>query len=343
MLNNRFIDTSVFSCTLRTMAKTLNRNAFNEKLIHRYLIERYYFVDRATKNKLLPEEYHGKDLNLIVPEESNNSDDYRADLSLYFKHSDKRVPVEVKWTARELTKANQIAHLRANGGFIVSFKNEADQNHNGIPNIEIDYEDFKDWIASNISKLTRESITTQASGKVAGLNQYWLIFLRGESAEYNFQKMLVHAQKAPFWAFRHDKTALKDILNIQKGDTCIFLFGKGIDQGQGYSGSPDKELMVKGMYIATITNPYYMVLDKVKGAFFEPEKELNHRKWPHFINFKHKESRFLKKYISFGKQGPLGSSLARSVNFGGGTPAQLTLDEFESLTDQLRSSLGLSA
>ena len=37
--------------------KKINRNAFNEKLIHRYLFDRLYFGDRKVKNNLLPKKY----------------------------------------------------------------------------------------------------------------------------------------------------------------------------------------------------------------------------------------------------------------------------------------------
>ncbi len=52
--------------------KKINRNAFNEKLIHRYLFERYYFGDLQQRKKLLPERLHKYKINLIVPEGSKN-------------------------------------------------------------------------------------------------------------------------------------------------------------------------------------------------------------------------------------------------------------------------------
>jgi hypothetical protein len=325
------------------MAKQLNRNAFSEKLIHRYVMERYYFGDKKCKNGLLPEKYHGKEINLIVPEEANESDKaYRADLSLYFKNSDKRIPVEIKWTARDLTKENQINHLKNNDGFVVSFENDVDQMLNGIPNIEIDYEDFKNWMSLNVSKLTRESISEKTAGKLLGLKQYWLVFLRGESSQENFKRMLKASSKTPFWAFRQDRTALGNILNIQKGDTVVFLFGKGVKQGQGYSGAPGKELILEGAYQAKVTVPYYMVLDQDKGTFFESDKTLpiNRRIWPHFIDFKLIKPSYAKAKVNFGKQGKLGAALSRSTNYGGGTPVQLSLAEYESLSDCLNVLLG---
>ncbi len=319
------------------MAKELNRNAFNEKLIHRYLIENYYFANKSARNRLLPEAFHQMEINLIVPEESNESDKaYRADLSLYFKNSDKRIPVEVKWSASGLTKYNQIKHLKENNGFVASFQSNVEIGD--IPSVVIKYEDFKDWVASNISKLIRESITEKTSGESTRINQTWLVFLRGEKAKKNFQKMLRKSPNAPFWAFRQDRTALSNILNIQKGDTCVFLFGKGLKQGQGYSDAPEKELLIDQVYVGKVTKPYYMVLDNEKGTFFESDKKLpiNQRTWPHFIDFKIQKIFSGKKTITYGKQGKLGSALAKSTNFGGGTPVSLTQSEYEGLMDKLR-------
>ena len=79
----------------KTKPKKINRNAFNEKLLHRYALERYYFADRKTRNLLLPKKYHKLEINLVAPEETSKN--YRADLSIFVKEKRKAVPVEVKW------------------------------------------------------------------------------------------------------------------------------------------------------------------------------------------------------------------------------------------------------
>ena len=68
--------------------KGVNLNAFNEKLLHRYLLESLYgLVDDSTniKRKLLPKSKHNmlKKINLIVPE--SNKAGVRPDLELFFK------------------------------------------------------------------------------------------------------------------------------------------------------------------------------------------------------------------------------------------------------------------
>ena len=65
--------------------KKINRNAFNEKLIHRYLFERYYFGSSQQRKKLLPERLHKYQINLIVPEGSKTQERYRADLDIFSK------------------------------------------------------------------------------------------------------------------------------------------------------------------------------------------------------------------------------------------------------------------
>ena len=101
--------------------KKINRNAFNEKLIHRYLSETYY-LDKKERINLVPKRLQSKmsGLNLVVPEDVKSFDDYRADFSLYFKGDSNFYPVEVKWKSSDLKKSNQLQALANNNGFLVS-------------------------------------------------------------------------------------------------------------------------------------------------------------------------------------------------------------------------------
>lgn len=87
--------------------KKINRNAFNEKLIHRYLFERYYFGTSLQRNNLLPERLQKKPINLIVPEDSKSETGYRADLTIYFKNQLRGIPVEVKWLLGDFSKGTR--------------------------------------------------------------------------------------------------------------------------------------------------------------------------------------------------------------------------------------------
>ena len=150
--------------------KKLNRNPFNEKIIHRYLFDRLYFGETKVKLSLLPQKYHSNKINLIVPEKKEK--EYRADLTIYFKEQERGVPVEVKWNGKSSIGQNQINYLRENHGYIISFE---ELNIEDIEYIKIDYRDFTKWISLNISKLTNESLIYQAGIKeLTQGQQKWL-------------------------------------------------------------------------------------------------------------------------------------------------------------------------
>lgn len=313
--------------------KKLNRNAFNEKIIHRYLFERLYFGKADELKKLLPVKYHNYKINLITPEESKK--DYRADLVIYFKEIKEGVPVEVKWNSKSSIGKNQIDFLKENNGIIYSF-DSLSSNYTNISNITIDYNDFQLWISHNISKLTRESLIYQAKISSASKgHQFWIVYLRG-TAHSNWDRMIKNS-KNHFWAFKQNRKALKNIFDIQKGDYCLFIKGLA-SEGMGMSKNPSLKFEYLGWYLTKIKEPYYMALDVKKGTFFE-EKELpiNERRWPHFMDFDIIESCESKKRINYGKRQELADSFANSANNGGGTPVPLNNRQWESLIDKLRS------
>lgn len=319
--------------------KKINRNAFNEKLIHRYLFERYYFGSSVQRRKLLPIWLHKYQINLIVPEDSKSGEGYRADLTLYFQGIDEEVPVEVKWTAETLTKKNQVQYLEKHDGFLVVLGDTTETHQLGIDVVQIDQDDFSDWITENISRLSRESLIYQAgSKKHINRNQYWVVFLKGGPdgpAVKNFDRMLAAKKKTPFWAFRQNRRALPYILDIQKGDRVLFVFGSAQGGGMGHSSGSDVKLKFFRFYECEVVEPYYMALDAARGLFFENgSPSAGDRRWPHFIDFNIKRS-FEKKPLDFGKQGRFGKVFADSANFGGGTPQPLSREQYESLKDLL--------
>lgn len=326
--------------------KKINRNAFNEKVIHRYLFERYYFGTSKQRRALLPEKYQGENINLIVPEDSAVEDAYRADLTIYFKGLDTGVPVEVKWNAKDLTKDNQIDYLKKMNGFLVILGDFEDIEHNGVDVVKINADDFSDWIGENISRLSRESLIYQAgNSKLTNSNQYWVVFLRGgKGAAYkNFHRMLGESSARPFWAFKQDRAALKNILEMQKGDTLVFIIGSSKGGGMGHSKSPNKQITVDNYFITKVKEPYYMALDNKQGLFFETGvKPINHRIWPHFIDFDIIKSYTDNEPLDFGKQEEYGEYFANSANYGGGTPVPITRHAFETLKDRLRKISPLS-
>ncbi|XKT74897.1 MAG: hypothetical protein ACJKSS_01910 [Patescibacteria group bacterium UBA2103] len=314
--------------------KKINRNAFNEKLIHRYLFERYYFGTKKVRDGLLPEKFHGKKINLIAPEETHKESGYRADLTIYFKDYDRGIPVEVKWSAKDLTKNNQLSYLQENEGFLVSFGEK--ENDGLVPHVTINEDDFTSWMQENVSKLARESLIYQAKSKdLSSSSQYWIVFLRGTSHK-NFERMLTASPNSPFWAYTQNEKALRNILDIQQGDYCLFILGYA-KEGMGVSANPKLPLDVSAWYLTKIKEPYYMILEGEKGTFFEDGNiPINKRRWPHFVDFEIVESFNPSKRFFAGKRDEYAQALADSVNYGSGAPAPLLRRQWDSLTDRLR-------
>jgi len=318
--------------------KRINRNAFNEKLIHRYLFERLYFGDQTTIKKLLPERCHKLKINLITPESSQGN--YRADLMIYFKNTKSGLPIEVKWNLKSAIKPNQINYLKKHKGVLISFDKIKGAQFKGVDHIQIDHKDFQDWTAHNISKLSRESLIYQAAvPEISGGAQFWVVFLRG-TAWKNWDRMMNLSAKKPFWAYTQNSKALKNIFDIQQNDLCLFITGVA-SEGIGMSDKPELSFEYRGWYLTRIKTPYYMALDDERGVFFEAGNvAINKRRWPHFTDFDILESfdaRSLNlKTINFGKRGEISTALANSANYGGGTPTPLLRRQWGTLIDTLR-------
>lgn len=321
--------------------KKINRNAFNEKLIHRYLFERYYFGTPQQRRRLLPERLHRNQINLIVPEGSKKEEKYRVDLEIFFNNQTKGVPVEVKWHLSDFKKDNQKNYIKQQEGFVVVLGETEQKLFEGIDVVTISHDDFGEWITENISRLSRESLIYQAESKSLSVkSQYWLVFLKGGgsgAAVRNFDRMLKEKPKNSFWAFRQNSNALPYILDMQKGDKIVFIFASS-GKGMAQSKNPKAEIKIFRYYICNIVEPYYMTLDNQRGLFFEDQEKkpgINDRKWPHFIDFEIKKKSKKNEVIDFGKQGEFTESFSNSFNHGGGTPYPLTRALFEKLKDKL--------
>lgn len=316
--------------TPSTPDKKLNRNAFNEKILHRYIFEKYYFSQKDIRNNLLPKRFHKKDINLIVPEE-NTKNNYRADLSIYFKGEDTSVPVEIKWRGKDFKKENQIRYITKNKGFVIGFGHLKNPDFDYIG---IDPEDFKKWVSLNISKLVGECLSQKV--ELSNSKQYWIVYLFG-NAFMNFDRMFSMYKRTPFWAFRQNKKALKDMFNIQRGDKILFVFG--MSDNRAMQDDPKKNLCIKKWCECTVKEPYYMNLSKETGNFFEEKEDLpvNKRRWPHFINFSIDSISDLGEFENMGKRGKYSTIFAKSVNYGGGVPVQINRSEYEELLDRLNT------
>jgi hypothetical protein len=327
--------------------KKINRNAFNEKLIHRYLFERYYFGNSQQRRKLLPERLHKFQINLIVPEGSKTEAKYRADLEIFFKNQEKGIPVEVKWHLSDFKKDNQKNYIRQENGFVVVLGETDQKIFENIEVVTIDHDDFADWIAENISRLSRESLIYQAESKnLSSKSQYWVVFLKGGAngpAVKNFIRMLKSKPKNTFWAFRQHPKSLPYILDMQKGDKIIFLFASA-GNSMAQPKNPKTEIKVYRYYICNILEPYYMALDDQRGLFFEDKEKnpgINNRHWPHFIDFEIKKKSKKNMELQFGKQGEFAEAFSNSFNHGGGTPYPLSRAQFEKLKDHLNKLISV--
>lgn len=317
--------------------KTLNRNPFNEKLIHRYYIESLYF-NAGMKKSLLPPRLQKLDVLLIVPEDSSqtNTSGYRPDFSIYFKGIEKAYPVEVKWTTKEFNKDHQVDFIEKNEGFLVALKNNSDTT---VDSIIIDVEDFQLWLAKNIYNLSFDSLSSK--DVLDSSNQSWLVCSRGTSIE-NFLRMM-NSTKKSFWAFQNKPKILERMFQLSKNDSMLFIFFKSPeDKGMSLMINPKKknerDLIIKGWVKVTIKEPYYLCLEGEQSQFFEKlsngdSTKISERKWVNFFDFRIEESSFDIEYdtTSLGWD----SALVESYNTGGGTLVPID----NSLSNKLFSEL----
>lgn len=325
--------------------KTINRNSFNEKLLHRYLLESYYLKTPALVRLLLPDAYHARRLNLVVPE-MDTGQGYRMDLGLHFRMSDaaetQLVPVEVKWRASQATRANQLDYLRDMGGFVVSLSQGLKELPSGIPHISIDPLDFQRWLSTNSRRLSDELLVDQ--GVVAPQRQDWLLVLRG-SAAVNFKRMLerldgggVAPHTRPFWAFRNSARTMEQLLTVRPEDRLTVVWGTipGSQRLPNDERTRARSMTVSGACQATIANPYFMVSDPddLLGTFFESgHPEIGDRRWPHFLDFEIDERLGASRLSPLGR---FGEAFADSVNSGDGGLARISASMAGELVETLR-------
>jgi hypothetical protein len=299
--------------------KKINRNPFNEKLIHRYYFETLYLGDTNIKKKLVPDDLKQKisKLNLIVPEDTLLYSGYRSDFTIYLKEDDVGIPVEIKWTSKEFNKINQINALKNKKGFLVSFD---DPINVSIPHVKIDLNDFKRWLIKRIDSLWDDSVSEKIKSKEG--EKSWIVILRGSGALDNFHKMIHYCKSnklSNFWAFKNERYVIRNILDLSINDEMIFIFAKTRgNEGSKMILNSNQPLEISEIYHTNIEVPYYINL---KSTFFEKSSDLpiNKRIWPHFFDFKienilrFKNTKLERKNMSV----ELKNSIARSSNHGG--------------------------
>lgn len=319
--------------------KLINRNAFNEKLIHRYFFERIYLG--KDKKSFIPEgsKLSISKLNLVVPEHTEIYENYRADFTLFFKDSDP-CPVEIKWKSSEFNKENQVRELKNHNGFLVSFDEPTSPD---LPYVKINYDDFRDWLIERIETLFEESISTKV--QTTSGSKTWVVTLRGKKTHENFFKMKKErGNNLNFWAFKHDQKAMKNILYLEKGDEMIFLLIKTSgNERSAMIPNSNEDINLNQAYFTKIVEPYYMVLGGDQSTFFEKLAPVNKRKFPHFFDFNRIENFEFKSPVSLSRKkmtSELKKQIAESNNHGG-VLAPISKPDAENLKGQIRSQRNL--
>ena len=321
--------------------KTINLNAFNEKLIHRYLIEVFYGIyptSNVIRKSLLPDWANSKKLNMIVPESDRGG--VRPDLELVFSDSS-ILPIEVKWKSSDLTKRNQIEYLQNNQGHLISLNNDKEVPPD-ISSGVIEFEHFQKWLAENSLTLLGDSVSIKST--LADGVQYWLCSPKS-GALGNYDAMRIKkegALKNHFWAFENKPQNIANHLRIRKGDKIIFLIhnsrGLRIETGHQLTDNPNAGLNINKWIIYVATEPYSISLDDELSTFFEDgDPEIGKRKWPHFIHFNllHEGGDyFLEKRGSVSRELVLSSHPSKS----NGGPVPLSKTQFENLKSKFLSS-----
>lgn len=271
--------------------KKVNKNPFNEKLIHRYFIESLYF-NEVIRAELLPKRLQKKKIQLIIPEDSRNTQKsgYRPDFTIYFKGEEKAYPVEIKWNSKDFNKDNQINYIKQNQGFLVVLKNDRKQIE--VDTIEIDISDFQAWLAKNLFNLCHDSLSEK--NVLDRPQSSWIVCARG-TAKDNFSRMMEATEKH-FWAFKNEPKATKEMFRLSKNDAMLFLFFKSpSDKGQSLRKNvKHRDLEITGWAKVKIKEPYYLCLEGEQSMFFEllsqgDSEKISERKWVHFFDFQIQE------------------------------------------------------
>lgn len=315
------------------MKKTFNRNSFNEKLIHRYILESLYFYGGSKNRKnLLPNNVNPNDFKYAVPETVTKSN-YRADFVLHFKNS-LTIPLEVKWIASEILKKNnehQKQYLIENNGYLIVFNNDIEASDVPFDILEIEIDIFQKWLATNIYKLSTESLV---ENKVLNTDKdFWLIPLRGmknNNSAYKNYKEMIDSFNEYFWAFKNNPYITQNLFNLKLNDEILFLFidfptekHTSLDL---YKGKSKKLITSRQMDIfawsrVSVKNPYYVCLDGPQKDFFEKNNPNPKQKYVHYFDFNILENDFNDDEIITINSGEfnLDNLIRESINTGRGS------------------------
>lgn len=348
--------------------RTLSHTVFDEKLIHRYLFERFYEPsDRKLYQKCLPKSMWSKRVNVMIPEAGGTGKGARPDLELYFTDDIGATPVEVKWDIEEsVNRLNQLEYIHNNDGFYASFTDlnesfvsglkigkfygsdkqriELTQQHidmlRDVEKVTLDEKDFIGWLSINYERLFHHQIRQLSSLRP----HHWLVVLKNWSddanpARINWRKMRESpkSQKSTgFWAFRQksDGIAFSNCMNMRKGDIVLFAWVRA--GTTAIRNDPSSIRSIEKAFSCELTADYFVDMNReYEGIFEDKNKNLNNSEWPHYIKYKfQRNTKSDSEPILYTPKGHLSTNFAKSFNRG--TPIPITQIDYESIVGTVR-------
>lgn len=352
--------------------RTIKREVFDEKLLHRFVLETYYETyEGARAGSLLPAHMKKEKINFVVPERQSKGGTYRADFEIFFRAKagceapSEGVLVEIKWRAQDFKAENQVGEIFKSGGFCASLTPNKPEltglpglpPEGNISHVSIDEGEFRRWLSENVTRLLRDHLAAKSEG-VAGLTSpaYWLIFVRGTKGQKNFNDMRREYKRMfqhPFWAFENNRRVLRQQFLIKPGDKLLFVFGSVPGSGQSLPGDlallKKRQLLAATWFEGTVVEPYFMVRseDEEVGWFLEEDrmpKPLGARKYTHFLSFTLPPKFLGKRGIervstSLPSLGEYAVLFRDSELAGNGGPVQIREDQRDLLINRLKANV----
>ena len=133
---------------------------------------------------------------------------------------------------------------------------------------------------------------------------------------------------------------VEQVLRVQAGDRLTIVKGTVPGSFAMPADSSKRNLIAASWYVATVREPYFMVVDSSEalGTFFEDgEPDIGDRIWPHFIDFDILETRTASR---IGALGRFAEAFRQSANWGNGALAPITRALADDLHDELRAGEG---
>jgi len=307
--------------------KTINRKAFQERIIHRYLLEGFYLRSPKVLS-LLPHNLRKMQINAVIPESSEIRT--RPDMKLYFKNRSKPHSIEVKWSTDTNKNERQLKHLEKTNGSLFFLKGEPISNLENVNQQRLDSEDIQKWIRESSARLWLDTLSEYGEPES---KKSWLLVMRG-TYDYHWNKMKkVSPGKRSFWAFQNAKSTFDSIFKIGKGDNLYIMFA--LFGGTQQAVTKDiKKITYSKFHIEKfkIGEPHYFDESTKQGCIFEKSTNMSidKRKYVHFISFESSDKgqeKNLNKQQTRKELSTIWDKICWSANHVGGIPVELNTSQ----------------